>query len=94
MEKRITYKDFEEAVDTLGLIGLETTDKVKKRYLKLSKKYHPDMPKGSTEKFQELTFAYKIVTYYMENFRFRFTKEEFQNQYPFSIYEDVDWLSR
>jgi hypothetical protein len=52
------------------------------------------MPKGSTEKFQELTFAYKIVTYYMENFRFRFTKEEFQNQYPFSIYEDVDWLSR
>lgn len=91
--QKVTYKEFEEAVDILGLIGLETKEKVKKRYLKVSKKYHPDMPNGDTEKFQEINKAYKIVNYYMDNFRFRFTKEEFQNQYPFSIYEDVDWIS-
>lgn len=91
--QKVSYKDFEKAVETLGLIGLESKEKLKKRYLKMSKKYHPDMPDGDVEKFQEINKSYKIVSYYVDNFRYRFTKEEFQNQYPFSVYEDVDWIS-
>ncbi|WP_373071815.1 J domain-containing protein [Sulfurimonas sp.] len=84
----ITYKEFQQAVETLGLIGVETKDGIKKRYQKLSREFHPDMPDGSTEKFQEINKAYKILMEYVDNFRFRFTKEEFGNQRPFSVDDD------
>lgn len=84
----ITYKEFEKAVETLGLIGVETKDGIKKRYQKLSKEFHPDMENGSAEKFQEINKAYKILIKYVDNFRFRFTKEEFGNQHPFSVDDD------
>jgi preprotein translocase subunit Sec63 len=84
----ITYKEFEKAVDTLGLIGVETKDGIKKRYQKLSREFHPDMPGGDAQKFQEINKAYKILIKYVDNFRFRFTKEEFANQHPFSVDDD------
>ena len=49
------------------------------------------MPDGDTEKFQEINKAYKILLVYIDNFKFRFTKEEFQDQYPFSITENEQW---
>ena len=87
----ITYEEFEKAVKTFGLIGLEHKGDVKKRYLKLSKKFHPDMPNGNTKKFQELNEAYKILIAYVDNFKFRFTKEEFLDQYPFSRTQNGQW---
>ena len=87
----ITYEEFEKAVKTFGLIGLEHKGDVKKRYLKLSKKFHPDMPNGNTKKFQELNEAYKILIAYVDNFKFRFTKEEFLDQYPFSRTQKGQW---
>ena len=88
---QISYEEFEDAIETLGLIGVETRDRLKKRYLSLSKKYHPDMPEGSDEKFQKINKAYKIILAYIDNYRFRFTKEEFENQHPFAITEE-NWL--
>jgi DnaJ-class molecular chaperone len=82
---QITYQEFEDAVETLGLVGVETRDRLKKRYLKLSKQYHPDMPEGDDEKFQKINKSYKIIQAYMDHFRFRFTQEEFENQHPFSV---------
>jgi len=87
----VTYDKLEDATKVFGLIGLETRDDIKKRYLKLSKIYHPDMQDGNTQKFQELTQAYKILLTYMDNFKFRFSKEEFKNQYPFLATEDKQW---
>lgn len=84
----ITYKEFEKAVETLGLIGVETKDGIKKRYQKLSHEFHPDKEGGSAEKFQEINKAYKILIKYVDNFRFRFSKEEFGNQHPFSVDDD------
>lgn len=82
---KINYKDFEEAVETLGLIGLENRAAIKERYLELSKKYHPDMPEGSTEKFQKVAHAYKLIQSYVDNFKFRCTLEEFGDQHPFAV---------
>jgi preprotein translocase subunit Sec63 len=79
---KISYEDLEKSVQILGLIGLENRDKIKKKYLKLSKQYHPDMPNGDSEKFQEINKAYKILNKYIENFKFRFSKEEFTDQHP------------
>ena len=89
----VTYQEFDEAVETLGLIGVERKEDIKKRYQKLSREFHPDMPNGSTQKFQEISKAYKIISKYVENFKFRFTKEEFSNQHPFSM-GDMDWLHK
>ena len=70
----IKYDEFENAIKTFGLIGLENKDDIKKKYLMLSKKFHPDMPDGDTKKFQEINKAYKILTTYIDNFKFKFTR--------------------
>ncbi len=88
---KIKYDEFENAVKTFGLIGLENKDDIKKKYLMLSKKFHPDMPDGDIEKFQEINKAYKILTVYIDKFKFKFTKKEFQDQYPFSRTENGQW---
>lgn len=89
---KINYYEFEKAIETLGLIGLENRNQIKARYLELSKKFHPDMPDGDHEKFQEVNKAYKIILEYVDNFKFHFTKEEFAQQHPFSVPYTGKWL--
>jgi len=88
---RITYEDFTFAVETLGLISLTSKAKVKKRYLELSKKHHPDMPEGDVVLFQNINKAYEILSFYMEHFRFTFSKEEFEDQFPFTVSQS-NWI--
>lgn len=88
---RINYEEFQLSIETLGLISLTTKAKVRKRYLELSKKHHPDMPNGEVAKFQEINKAYEILNFYMDNFRYTFSKEEFEDQFPFSI-SQKDWI--
>jgi len=92
--KKITYDTVQEACKKLGLVGLENRIIVKKKYLALSKKYHPDMTDGSTKKFQEINEAYKIIEYYIDHFHFHFTKEEFLEQYPHAFMDDPEWFKR
>jgi len=87
----ISYTDFTQAVETLGLISLSSKQKVRKRYLELSKKHHPDMPKGDMVKFQSINKAYEILSFYMDNFRYTFSKDEFEDQFPFGIAQ-TDWI--
>ena len=90
---KIKYVEFENAVDILGLIGLENRKEIKERYLYLSKKFHPDMKEGSTEKFQEISKAYKLIQAYVDNFKFSCTLEEFGDQHPFAVPLTKDSLS-
>jgi len=85
------YEELDKAVKTLELLGYESKDDIKRKYLTLSKKFHPDMSGGSKEKFQEINKAYKILTDYVDNFKFRFTKDEFVNQFPLSSDEGGKW---
>ena len=73
---QVSLSEFQAAVESLGLVSLRTKEDVRKKYLKLSRKYHPDMEGGSTEKFQEIREAYEILVEYMDNFRFVFSDEE------------------
>jgi len=88
---KITYQEFQNAIKIFDLIGLETKKDIKKRYLKLSKQYHPDKQNGSNEKFQQINDAYKTLEYYIDNFKFQFSQDEFQTQYPFSKKENGQW---
>ncbi len=78
----MNYEDFIKSVELFGIISNMTKKDIKKRYLKLSKKYHPDMQNGSTEKFVELKQAYDILQEYMENYSFSFEESEFKKQFP------------
>ena len=88
---KFTYDDLVEATEILELIGLETKTQIKQKYLKLSKQYHPDTQTGDSEKFQQLTKSYKIIISYIDNFKFSFSKEEFENQYPFVKKSNGQW---
>jgi len=88
---KITYQEFQDAIKLFNLIGLESKKDIKNKYLKLSQQYHPDKQNGSNEKFQEINDAYKILEYYIDNFKFTFSQDEFQSQYPFTQKEDDQW---
>ena len=49
------------------------------------------MPNGDKKKFQEINKAYEILITYIDRFKFKFTKEEFKDQYPFSKTENEKW---
>jgi len=86
------YKKFEEAVESMQFCTKVSYDELKIRYRELSKIYHPDMESGDAKKFDEIAKAYKLLKKYMQNYRFSFDKEEFNEQFP-SILNSEDWLS-
>lgn len=85
------YSEFEKAVDMFGILTRVSKKDLKKKYLKLSKKFHPDMPEGSDEKFIELKKNYEILSAYMDSYHYSFDKEEYKNQFPaFTNYKN--WM--
>lgn len=54
-EKRVQAREY------FGLDEDFTVEQVNKKYKLLSKKVHPDMPTGNTEKFKELNEMHKII---------------------------------
>lgn len=89
---QVSLNEFQDAVETLELLSLTSREHVRKKYLKLSKQYHPDMKGGSTEKFQEIRKAYEILVEYMDNFRFVFDETEFKQQNPILVNVEQSWL--
>jgi DnaJ-class molecular chaperone len=89
---QVSLSEFQDAVESLELLSLTTKEYVRKKYLKLSRRYHPDMEGGSTKKFQEIREAYEILVEYMDNFRFTFTDEEFKQQNPILVNVEQSWL--
>ena len=85
------YEQFQKALDILNIVSKATTQELKTKYQKLSKKYHPDMPNGDEKKFIEINEAYKLILQYMQNFRFNLDEEEFYQQNPF-LKKSSDWF--
>jgi len=79
------------AVETLGLLSKSSKEDVRKRYLELSKQYHPDGTEGDPERFAQIHEAYKIVMEYIEHFRYFFDEEECKTQFPLGA-KKGDWL--
>lgn len=89
---QVSLSEFQDAVESLELLSLTSREHVRKKYLKLSRQYHPDMEGGSTEKFQEVREAYEILIEYMDNFRFVFDEEEFKQQNPILVNIEQNWI--
>ena len=91
MDKEFDYQVFEEALSSLGIVSKFTASELKNNYLKLSKKYHPDMPTGDAEKFREINEAYKMIQLYIQSYRFGVDEEDFYTQNPF-LKKGSDWF--
>jgi len=87
----ITYEDYEKSLTSLGIVSRFTLGDLKNCYLKLSKKYHPDMPDGNDEKFREINEAYKMIQRYMQEYRFGVDEKDFYLQNPFAR-KSKDWF--
>ena len=85
------YSEFEKAVDMFGILTRISKKDLKKKYLKLSKKFHPDMPEGSDEKFIELKKNYEMLSAYMDSYYYSCDKEEFKNQFP-AFTNNKNWM--
>ncbi len=87
----MSFEDYEKALESLGIVSRYTLFDVKNRYLKLSKKYHPDMADGDDEKFKEINEAYKLIQTYIQSYRFGVDEDDFYTQNPFSK-KSGDWF--
>jgi len=89
----VSFDEFKEALEVLGILSYSSANEVKKRYLKLSKIYHPDKG-GDKEKFEKINKAYKIINEYIKNYKYFFDEEEFMKQYPYSKDNKFLWNSK
>ena len=85
------YEEYEKSLKILGIVSRFTAEDLKNSYLKLSKKYHPDMPQGDNEKFKEINEAYKMIQKYIQNYRYGVDEKDFYEQNPFSK-KGKDWF--
>lgn len=75
------YDMIRQALKTFGLPVLTSAKDVKQKYRELAKRYHPDVYEEK-EKMVEINLAYEVLTHYMEEYRFTFSKDEILKQYP------------
>ncbi len=74
-------KQLHKALEFMELPVLVSYEDIKKRYRELSKKYHPDFNQQE-DKMQRLNDAYALLKHYIFHYRFSFSDEEIQKQYP------------
>lgn len=79
----MTYEELQKSLKILGLYDRVTMKQVKSRHRELVKRYHPDSGESAdNEKIQLINAAYRILSEYLESYRFSFSEEEFYTQNP------------
>jgi len=82
---RSPLEEIEYALEILSLPKLVSRDDVKKQYHFLAKKNHPDFG-GDPVRMEMINNAYKLLTTYMDEFRYTFDEEEISKQFPGADY--------
>ncbi len=79
----MTFKELQKSLEILGLYDRVTMKQVKSRHRELVKRYHPDSGENvGGEKIQQINAAYRILSEYLESYRFSFSEDEFYSQNP------------
>jgi len=76
-----------QALEFMNIPPLSTIKDIKRRYKKLSKKYHPDIT-GDDEMIHKLNEYYRVLMDYCENYKFTFDELEIKKQHPDSYYKN------
>ncbi|MGM0442224.1 MAG: DnaJ domain-containing protein [Elusimicrobiota bacterium] len=88
----IKYKQLDNARKKLGLSKRASLEEIKKKFKKLSLKYHPDRceeerKEECKEKFQEINEAYKILRDYGFSYKISFKEKDFKENSPDGAYK-------
>jgi len=75
------YEAIQKALEILGLPTHISWYDIKSRYRYLASKKHPDTG-GNDEEMAKINAAYELLKKYVENFRFSFSEEEVDKQFP------------
>lgn len=75
------YEAIQRALEILGLPTYVNWETIKSRYKYLVSKKHPDAG-GDEEEMAQINVAYEILKNYVKNFRFSFSEEEVNKQFP------------
>jgi len=82
---RSPLEEIEYALEILSLPKLVSREDVKKQYHFLAKKNHPDLG-GDPVRMEMINNAYKLLTTYMDDFRYTFDEDEISKQFPGADY--------
>ncbi len=85
MENLPSYRSINRARKVLGLPEIATSAQVKSAYHRLVMKYHPDTCADRdkalcTKKMAEINDAYKLITGYIQNYKYMFTEKAYKEQ--------------
>lgn len=85
MENLPSYRVLNRARRILGLPEIATMDEIKAAYHKLVKLYHPDRCQEKDKmlcnrKMAEINNAYKVITTYIQNYKYFFTEKAYKEQ--------------
>lgn len=77
------YGHLQAALGELGISGQATAQQVRDRYRELVKLYHPDSgAEADNPQIRRVNEAYNVVSAYLQNYVYDFSKDKFYQQYP------------
>lgn len=78
----MTYDDLQAALKELDLPEQATLKVIRQRHRELVRRYHPDSSEGDAERMQRINAAYRIISEYIRQYRFDFSRKSFMAHYP------------
>ncbi|MCK4501762.1 MAG: DnaJ domain-containing protein [Desulfuromonadales bacterium] len=79
----MSYDDLVAALAEFDLPHQVTMKKIRSRHRQLVRRYHPDHGADpDNDKIRRLNAAYKVISEYLNDYRFDFSQETFYSQYP------------
>ena len=76
------YEELRQALKVLALPERASLGEIKARHRNLVKRFHPDAGGGDPERIRQINAAYRLLSAYCRDYRFKFTREEFLEQNP------------
>jgi DnaJ-class molecular chaperone len=91
----MTYEELQQALEEFELPARVSLKKIRERHRQLVRRYHPD--KGEVadgEKIRRINAAYKVLSEYVGDYRFDFSREQFLDQYPEERLREQFWSEK
>ena len=83
VEKGISYEDLQAALEEFGLPLRASFEEIRKRHRELVRRYHPDCGgSDDPERIMRINAAYAILTDYVSQYPFDFSRQAFYDRYP------------
>lgn len=91
----MTFEDLEFALEEFDLPLQTSWKKIKSRHRELVRRYHPDKGEHADgDKIRRINAAYKILSTYVSDYRFDFSREQFFEQYPEERLREQFWSEK